>query len=74
MGSTDSSELDLSNGVDFILGQVMDTKDLQMVVSLIVEIFLASEVELWVVLEEGLDFGVQLTASACSRDVRHDGV
>lgn len=74
MGSTDCSELDLSNRVDFVLGQVVDTKDLEMVVPLTVKIFLASEVELWVVLEEGLDFGVQLTASACGRDVRHDGV
>jgi hypothetical protein len=46
MGSTDSSELDLSNGVDFVLGQVVDTKDLEMVVPLIVKIFLTSEVEL----------------------------
>ena len=74
MGSTDCSELDLSNRVDFVLGQVVDTKDLEMVVPLTVKIFLASEVELWVVLEEGLDFGVQLTASACGRDVRNDGV
>lgn len=55
MRSTDGSEFDFLNWMSFILGNVVETKNLEVMSSLVVEVFLAAEVKVWMVLEKSLD-------------------
>lgn len=72
MRSTNGSELDLANGMNLVLWNLVDTEDLEVMVSLVMKVFLTAKVEVWVFFQEGLNGRVQLAARTCGRNFRHD--